>query len=405
MIQNSCMENPFQFGRELGANELVDRLEELADVIGTIRQGGKLFLVGPRRFGKTSILKAADDRLTENKAVVLRYDAEGYPSLSLLASAIISGAATNLKGSVERVGEQIKQFFSRLRPELSFNVTDREWNVRLGVQEVEDIGSHLKHLQLLLEALNGLEKLAKAQPASRPVGLIIDEFQKVIELGGKTAESQIRAAVQQHKRTGYVFAGSKTHLLTAMTMDASRPFYRLGKVLFLTPIPREDFLVFLRQRFIESGFHIVQKENDESLRLILDLAEDVPYNVQMLAHACWDSLRSGNTVKERTLYPAVVVQSLDRIVRQTDPFYTQLWNGLTVIQQTVLIAVVAESGMNLQSMKVVNMVGKSHATIRRALDAFIERSILREEEHLGSVRVRFEDPFFAQWTLRFTART
>ena len=156
--------------------------------------------------------------------------------------------------------------------------------------------------------------------------------------------------MQQHKRTGYVFAGSKTHLLTAMTMDAARPFYRLGKVLFLTSIPRVDFLAFLRTQFEQSGFHLAQKENDESLRMVLDLAEDVPYNVQMLAHACWDSLRSGNNAKERTLHPAIVEQSLERIVRQYDPFYTQLWNGLTSIQQTVLLAVVAEGGMNLQSM-------------------------------------------------------
>jgi len=42
------MTNPFQFGRELGADELVDRGEEIAEVVATIGQGGKLFLVGPR---------------------------------------------------------------------------------------------------------------------------------------------------------------------------------------------------------------------------------------------------------------------------------------------------------------------------------------------------------------------
>jgi predicted ABC-type transport system involved in lysophospholipase L1 biosynthesis ATPase subunit len=36
-------------------------------------------------------------------------------------------------------------------------------------------------VSLLVEALNGLESLAKAQPAGRAVGLVIDEFQKVIE--------------------------------------------------------------------------------------------------------------------------------------------------------------------------------------------------------------------------------
>jgi hypothetical protein len=123
-----------------------------------------------------------------------------------------------------------------------------------------------------------LEALAAAQSKNRPVGLIIDEFQKVIELGGKAAESQIRAAIQRHKRVGYVFAGSKTRMLTAMTMDAARPFYRLGKVRFIGPVPKADFEAFLRSKFEVSGFRI---EDEAAIRIILDLAEEVPYNVRL----------------------------------------------------------------------------------------------------------------------------
>ena len=47
-----------------------------------------------------------------------------------------------------------------------------------------------------VDALNGLEKLAATQPADRPVGLIIDEFQRVIELGGETIE--FRSAQQSN---------------------------------------------------------------------------------------------------------------------------------------------------------------------------------------------------------------
>lgn len=92
------------------------------------------------------------------------------------------------------------------------------------------------------------------------------------------------------------------------------------------------------------------------------------------------------------------------MVRQYDPFYTQLWNGVTAIQQKTLVAVIAERGVNLQSMKVVRALGKGPSTVRRSLEALIGRDILREEEHQGSVRMRFEDPFFAQWIRRFAAR-
>jgi len=137
--------------------------------------------------------------------------------------------------------------------------------------------------------------------------------------------------------------------------------------------------------------------------MILDLAEEVPYNVQVLAHACWDQLRAGKGLKEQILDRVVVEQSLERLVRQYDPFYTQLWNSLTAIQQKTLVAVVREHGFNLQSMKVVRNLGKGPSTVRRSLEALRAHDILREEESLAKVRIRFEDPFFAQWVRRFTS--
>jgi len=137
--------------------------------------------------------------------------------------------------------------------------------------------------------------------------------------------------------------------------------------------------------------------------MILDLAEEVPYNVQVLAHACWDQLRAGKGLKKRTLDRAVVEQSLERLVRQYDPFYTQMWNSLTAIQQKTLAAVVREHGVNLQPMKVVRELGKGPSTVRRSIEALRARDILRDEEGLSRVRIRFEDPFFAQWVRRFTA--
>jgi len=400
MIQKSVMENPFQFGRELGADELVDRQREIAEVSWTIRQAGKLFLIGPRRYGKTSVLKAAADRLSSEGAVVLRYDAEAYPSLDLLIAAVISGAAKSLKGGVERAGDAVRRYFGKLRPEVNFSVTDREWNVGL---RVADAGEGAGHIGLLIDMLDGLEQLAKAQPAARPVGLMIDEFQKVVDLGGMEAEAQIRAAIQRHKRTGYVFAGSKTRLLTSMTLDAARPFYRLGQIRFIGPVPRGDFQMFLLRGFDRSRFITSAEKADEAVQFILDFAEEVPYNVQLLAHACWEQLRAGKTSKDRALTSEVVARSLERVVRQYDPFYTQLWNGLTAIQQKTLMAVITENGVNLQSTKVVQALGKGPSTIRRSLLALMAREILREEELQGKVRMRFEDPFFAQWIARFTS--
>jgi hypothetical protein len=97
---------------------------------------------------------------------------------------------------------------------------------------------------------------------------------------------------------------------------------------------------------------------------------------------------------EESVEEDVVRGSLDLIVRRYDPFYTQLWNQLTAVQQKTLSAVIEEGGVSLRSNRVVRSVGKGASTIQRALSALLGRDILREEEQGGAVRFRFEDPFF-----------
>jgi len=139
-------------------------------------------------------------------------------------------------------------------------------------------------------------------------------------------------------------------------------------------------------------------ESDEA-----DLAEEVPYNVQMLAHACWDELRT-RPKQTAVLTPQLVQEAMALIVRQYDPFYTQIWSSLTAIQQKTLLVVIQESGARLQSHRVALSVGRGASTVQRALESLADKEILREEEHEGGVRMRFEDPFLAQWIRAFPGR-
>jgi hypothetical protein len=230
--------------------------------------------------------------------------------------------------------------------------------------------------------------------------LMIDEFQSLVMEGGVKLEGQLRGRIQQHQRVGYVFAGSKTRMLTAMTLDPARPFYRLGAARFIGPVPRADFLAFLRTSFTRTGFGIAAEE--DPLALLLDLAEEVPYNVQHLAHECWNQLRSQTGAGPIVLTTKTVHAALEFIVRSLDPLYTQLWKDLTTVQQKTLLAVIQQEGRGLLATKVTHGLGKGASTIKRALTALLDRDILREEERTGTIRYRFEDPFFAQWLRLFS---
>ena len=303
----------------------------------------------------------------------------------MLVSRLVADATEKLAGGYEKASEKVRTFFARLRPEVSFSVTDRTWSATLGVASQ----APGQQTQLLVDGLGGVERLAGE--ASAPVGIVLDEFQHLIEFGGRSAEGQLRAAVQQHTSLGYIFAGSKTRMLTDMTTDASRPFYRLGTRLFVGPVPRTDFQDFLHRGFVHAGF----KVGEGALEAILDLAEEVPYNVQMLAHACWNELALARP--GRTLTMAIVHQVLERVVRQDDPFYSQVWNLLTSAQQKALIAVVRERGQNLHSTRVLRASGLSQSTMQRALAALKSRDLIRGEETRGQTRLRLDDPFFGTW--------
>jgi len=59
--------NPFVYDRPLRREQLIDRAEEIADLLDSAEGGHSVCLYAPRRFGKTSLLRAvssdADRRL------------------------------------------------------------------------------------------------------------------------------------------------------------------------------------------------------------------------------------------------------------------------------------------------------------------------------------------------------
>jgi hypothetical protein len=178
-----------------------------------------------------------------------------------------------------------------------------------------------------------------------------------------------------------------------MVMDGSRPFYRLGTNLFLGPVPREDFSKFLKDGFVSAGFSV----EEGVIKHILDVSDDVPYNVQWLANHCWTMLHENGGPGITSLTTTLVDESLSVLVRQQDPFYAGMWGKLTAIQQRTLIAVATESGTNLLSLRVLNTVGKGAGSVRKALTGMMDMTILREERSERRMIYRFEDPFFGRW--------
>jgi AAA+ ATPase superfamily predicted ATPase len=378
------MRNPFQYGAELRPSQIVNRKDEIRDVTRAILEQGRVFLLGPRRFGKTAILRAASAAAERQGAVVMRLDAEAYPGVDGLVRAVVLESARKLKSEVSKTGEKILRFFSRLRPVISYDPADNSWSGSLNAQSAVDTDQ----TPLFIDAIDGLARIAAEN--GQPTALVLDEFQKVIELGGESTEAQIRSAIQRHTEVAFIFAGSKTTLLNDMTLNPARPFYRLGIRHFLGPLPREEFAQFITRGFEGSEY----RAEAAAVKDILDIAEDVPYNVQALASVAWELLGDEDS---NTLTPKLVRRALKLLVDRDGPFYLTVWNGLTTVQQRVLAAAIDERGVGMTSAAVTQKYRITPSTASKTLKLLETRQILRREEQKNSFRWRLEDPFFAAW--------
>lgn len=383
------LRNPFEFGRELGPGELADRGEEIDAIRRAVENRGKLFVVGPRRFGKTAVLAAAERALADKGVVVLRYDAELYETVTALAQAIVAAAAQALTPTLEKAGDAVRQVLRGMRPEVAYDPVSQRLTVGLAAVSAQE------EVPALAQVLEGVERLAAAR--RRPTAIFLDEFQQVVREGGEAAERQLRSAIQRHAHVAYVFAGSRTRLLEAMTGRAGRPFWRLGARLVLGAVPREEFARFLDARFRTLGGAV----DAAALERIQAVAEDVPYNVQRLAHECWERLRLEGGAR---LTEAVVDEALEAIVRAEHAAYARAWAGLTRAQRLALKAVIEERGRALTSGAVLRRYGLGSSTMQKALRALEAGEMIRLEEEPDGRVWRLEDPFFAAWLRAAQAR-
>jgi len=61
------MKNPFQYGGVVSGDTFCNRKKELADLLRAMENGEKLFVYSERRFGKTSLVRFALDKLPKKQ--------------------------------------------------------------------------------------------------------------------------------------------------------------------------------------------------------------------------------------------------------------------------------------------------------------------------------------------------
>ncbi len=230
-----------------------------------------------------------------------------------------------------------------------------------------------------------------AEARGRRVVVALDEFQAIGGFNGGSVEEALRAAVQHQRQVGYVFAGSEPSLMEAM-LGSRRPFYKAGPVMRLDKIPADLFASFIEQRFLKTGM----KPEAGLGHAVVELAGQLPYDVQRLAHEVWDDGRAGAL---RRIGLDQLHQTLHRLLAEHEVFFEATWQRLTLGQRGVLRALVLEEGRSLLSADVRSRYRLGGAsTVQAALGALLKQDVVTREAD----RYVVVDSLMREWIARRT---
>jgi uncharacterized protein len=380
------IENPFVYGEIVSSAAFADRAIELDRLERDLLAGQKVFLISPRRYGKSSLIRYALRRLARQGVLTVEVTVSSSSSYAAFLEAY-ARALLAAETPVGRLRQWASEMFRAVRPEVRVE-TEAPGTTRVAVafpavQTPRDVA------RLATEVFTLPDRIAAAR--RRRVAVALDEFQAVTGFNGGSVEHALRAAVQDQRRVGYVFAGSEPSLMERM-LGPRRPFYKAGPVVRLEKIPADEFGAFIDARFASSG---VRPEAGLGTAIV-DLAGNVPYDVQRLAHECWDDLRASG---RKTAGLDDLHATLTRLLREQDTVFEEAWQRLTLAQRGVLRALVLEHGRELLSAGVrtrYRLAGAS--SVQSALAALVRGDVITKEGN----RYAVVDSLFREWVARKT---
>src|SRR5438477_8529232 len=264
------MDNPFVYGEVVPAAAFADRIVELDRLVGDLAAGQKVFLISPRRYGKSSLIRHALAAMTRRGAFTVSVTVSSFSSyLAFLEGLARALLGPDMRGDRARtwLAEAIRSTRAEIRLTSLNPAFGRSATGRMNVGDEPTLGTRRSGGTGLTVSFPGVRsdrevgRLAQevfelparvADSRRRPVVVALDEFQAIAGFNGGSIEHALRAAVQHQRDVGYVFAGSEPSLMERM-LGPRRPFYKAGPVIRLDKIPADEFAAFIEARFQRSG--------------------------------------------------------------------------------------------------------------------------------------------------------
>ncbi len=206
------MTNPFVYGEVVPAASFVDREVETERLTSDLLAGQKIFLISPRRYGKSSLVRQALGAVERRGALSVEVTVSSYSSYVAFLEGY-ARALLSLEAQLDRARGWLREMLGGVRSEVRVD-PGHGGSAALTISfPSARSGRDVSVLAQEVFALPG--RIAEAR--RRPMAVALDEFQAIGSFDGADGrasrihqvEHALRAAVQHQRQVGYVFSGSE----------------------------------------------------------------------------------------------------------------------------------------------------------------------------------------------------
>src|SRR5581483_5716653 len=330
--------------------------------------GGHSFrLVGPRRYGKTTLLRRVLEAADRGGTATVLVDLQDVLSITEIVVRI-ERAYERLKGPVRRHVESVL----------------RAWNIGLSLGGGGFTATLQRNPNVDAESvlLRLLELPAALFDRDGTTSLVVfDEIQDVLAVPG--ADGKIRSVIQhQTDAATYAFAGSAPGVMQQLFADPKRPLLDQAVPKQLAPLPLDEVGTYVTNQFEQTG-----RDAGSALDPFLEFTRGHPQRSMMLAHYLWERTKRGAAADE-----GVWVSALDQAAADSAPLMRAIWRSLTANERRVSRALAVVS-TPLYSEDTATAVGIKRSSIRKALESLLANAdVIIDRE-----KPRLTDPMFELW--------
>lgn len=356
--------SPFPYQGPLDPVQVSGRDEIIADLTERLTERRVTVLLGPRRYGKTSVLRRIAADLTAAGTSVVwvdLYEVSSEADLAVRLDAALHSAVGPMRSRLSRIAASLELDLGLLKLRFAGRRSERP--------------DAMATLHVLLDTL--------VQAAvEHPSVVIFDEFPGIVRVEG--AAGLLRTKLQHHfQRIGLMFAGSQPSVMRTMFTEPTMPFYAQADLVPIGPLTSGALA-----GIVDDGFAATGRDAGSLAAVIHRFTGGHPHRAMQLADAAWRHAEPGDGPRSDTWEAALASVRAD-----TARANESVFSGLAPSEKTVVRLLASGAGLFGGAAE---LLGLSSGQAQNARDKLIASGDVVAE----SGRLTVVDPVLADWVRR-----